>query len=57
MHWEERFPIFFSGYIQKQPDMEGRFPGRGEGGEREGVQKIFIINIYNGGAGGQGPKP
>lgn len=32
MHWEERFPIFFSGYIQKQPDMEGRFPGRGEGG-------------------------
>lgn len=37
--------------------MEGRFPGRGEGGEREGVQKIFIINIYNGGAGGQGPKP
>lgn len=54
MHWEERFPIFFSGYIQKQPDMEGRFLGRGGG---RVSKKMFIINIYNGGAGGQGPKP
>lgn len=54
MHWEERFPIFFFRLYPKTARYGGKIFR--EGGGRVS-KKIFIINIYNGGAGGQGPKP